>query len=145
MTKTAIIFNILDKSCMTYHIDKLVQDPSNDQFYIFYKNIHSTTVPTFMSHICNLPGFHGNIVVFDIDTLLTVRSLCLGKVDIYLYLYDIDWLYKQMNYIELRNILKDMKIYCRSNNHKKIIDNLMDDNVAIVEESLEEWLKSMKN
>jgi len=148
------------------NITAVVNDlgPSQKSFY-FIKNFNELSRnPNFScsAFVCNIgvpvtkPLFSCSSVSFFSDYFGIAISTSIAEADMllkssnnskkYLYLWDIEWLVKAMNYSQVCNILteKRLKIIARSKSHAKIIENFCNKKpIGIVEDWNKEQLLTL--
>lgn len=139
----AISIDNLANSQLTYDLIKYINE-NKKNWPIYYKNITPSVmnVDGFICNFSNLSQYHGKVLCFDIPTLQIVSNICHGKVEFYLYLYDLEWLYKPMNYFEVVNILNLAKIACRSKIHQENIRNYVNKTAIVCQnmKEVDEWI-----
>lgn len=111
---------------------------------IFYKNIVPPlmNIDGFVSNFSDLSGYNGKVLSFDLSSLQTAKNICNGNAEFYIYLYDLEWLYKPLNYFYVIDTLKNTKIACRSEIHQKNIENYCNIEATICKnmKEVEQWI-----
>tara|TARA_R110000737_G_scaffold212812_1_gene230075 strand:+ start:112 stop:588 length:477 start_codon:yes stop_codon:yes gene_type:complete len=140
------------------NIAAIVKDlgPSQQSFYLIKKFNELSRDPNFScsAFVANLgvpvtkPLFSCSSVSFFSDYIGTAIATNLEEADIllksnnnckkYLYLWDLEWLVRPMNFTQVCNILRDdrLKIIARSKSHADIINNFCNKEVIGI---VEDW------
>lgn len=139
----SVTIDNLANSQLTY--DLITHINSNKlNWPIYYRNISPSImkVDGMIDNFSNLAGYNGKILCFELSTVQILSNVCNGNIDIYLYLYDLEWLYRPINYFDTISILRKTKLACRSDSHQKNIENFSDIKASICKEmkEVEQWI-----
>lgn len=135
MNISAIVKN-LSASQKNYFLikefNKLCLNPDNS-CSVFVEQIgFAVTKPLFSCPIIAfMSGYNGKIISTTLEeTSMMIKTAT--NADMYLYLWDLEWLNRPVRYEQALNILtnKDLKIIARSKSHAKIIENFCNKSVC---------------
>ena len=139
--KIGCVVNNLANSEINYQMIKFFNQNKNYSPYIFICN-HITPIinPEFYTgNITTLSNFNNKVIVFDLECLDLVKSSKING-DIYIYLQEMEWLYKNINYEKAISLLSNVKIAVRSDSHKNIVSNYLGDSEVRVFEKFEDFM-----
>lgn len=130
----AFIVNNLSNSELNYDLIKEINNRPDMCSNIFFQNhMPSILTPECLTMtVYGLSGFKGKAVAFDLQGASIINQTnC--KTENFIYMYNLEWLYNTINYSLAIDLLKNFKIFARSESHKKIIENYCDNKVDVVQ------------
>lgn len=139
----SFVVNNLSNSELSYSLIRAINNNSNFSNNIFFQN----NLPPIIQPECltmnltGLSGMTGKTVSFDLECASIVDSANINTEN-YIYLYDLEWLYKPINYIQAKNLMNKFTIFARSETHASVISNFLDKEVRVVS-SVEELFKCL--
>lgn len=139
----SFVVNNLSNSELSYDLIRAVNNNSEFSNNIFFQN----NLPPIIQPECltmnltGLSGLTGATVSFDLECASVVDAANINTKN-YLYLYDLEWLYKPINYVQARDLMSRFTIFARSETHANVISNFIDKEVKIVY-SIEELFKCL--
>lgn len=114
-------------------LNLLNQEVYNTSFSIFYLN----STPVCVNNYCSLQTIHdlhkvkeGIIIATDLDTALILEKSQTMARKVY-YVYSLEFLYYQTNYLENYRIFNKLDLWSRSENYRKVIGNYCNKDVKI--------------
>jgi hypothetical protein len=142
MISVAALVDTLGPSQMSFYLIKRFNNLINDVNYspvCFYNNLTRPVITPFFScmNIACMSTFKGVALATSLETANTALETC-GRIEKYLYLWDLEWLRKPLDFDSASSVLKhpDLKIIARSEEHKRVIENYANKTVCGV---VDDW------
>lgn len=136
--KISFLIDNIEQSELLYDISQFVNKSNNEHdIIIFFKNhgVPYRTPSCPQMNICDLYGYGGSAIATSIDTARILIN-AVGPQEKIFYPYDVEWLsFPTFSYGQLNSIFnsKDLLKFCRSESHKKAIENSFDAEYNIAE------------
>lgn len=137
--KISFLIDNIEQSELMYDISNFVDKFCDDHdIIIFFKNhgIPYRTPSCPQMNICDLYGYHGSAIATSIDTA-RILIKAVGPQQKIFYPYDVEWLnFKTFNYTQLHQLFNSTELFkfCRSESHKKLIENSFDAEYNLAED-----------
>jgi|TARA_R110002012_G_scaffold260919_2_gene442694 hypothetical protein len=129
MMSVAALVDNLGPSQMSFYLIKRFNNLIKSVNYApvcFYNNLTRPVITPFFAcmNIACLSTFNGVVLATSLETANTALQTC-GKMDKYLYLWDLEWLRKPLDFDNVASVLRhpDLNIIARSEEHKRVIEN----------------------
>lgn len=142
MKNIAAIVDSLGPSQMSFYLIKRFNNLIKDVDYspiCFYNNLTKPVITPFFgcANIASLSAFRGAAISTNIETASLILRTC-NKMDRYLYVWDLEWLRRPMEFGHTMPIFRHPKIQiiARSEDHKNIIENYINRDVCGI---VEDW------
>jgi hypothetical protein len=140
----SFVVNNLSNSELSYELISAVNKNSDCSNAIFFQNnLPSVIQPECLTmNITGLSGSKGKAVAFDLESaaiLLQTNT----KTTNYLYLYDLEWLFKPINYVVARQLMDNFTVFARSEDHASVISNFLNKKVEVIA-GLEDLFQCLK-
>jgi len=143
MKKIAAVLDTLSASQNSFYLIKEFNKLHKNYEYspvCFYTNLSATPVKTFFAcmNVSYYSHFDGATIATSIETADTILKTKNGSAKKFLYLWDLEWIRKPMDFNYVNSVLShpNLAIISRSNSHKQLIENYCNREVAGV---VEDW------
>jgi hypothetical protein len=140
----SFIVNNLSNSELSYDLISSINKNSQYSSAIFFQNnLPSIMQPECLTmNITGLSGSTGVAVAFDLESA-AILSQTNTKTTNYLYLYDLEWLFRPINYIATRTLMDEFTVLARSEDHANVISNFLNKKVEAIT-GLEDLFQCLK-
>lgn len=134
------IVDNLSNSELSYDLIYNINESKNESYSIFFQNHMPPIIqPECLTmNINGLSSATGIAVAFDLASAMIIKNTNCNSEKV-LYLYNMEWLYNALDYILVREILDNFKIFVRSESHANIVKNFIGNNQVYIAESMKEF------
>jgi len=128
----SFIINNLGNSELAFDLISTVNKHPEQNNSIFYQNI----LPPIIEPQClatNLTSLHaitGIAVVFDLESAQTLSAAGTLTRNV-LYLYDLEWFFKPINFVVAYELMNKFEVYATNNKHAAILANYLNRPVGV--------------
>lgn len=135
----SFVVNNLGNSELSYRLIKAINNRPEVSSNIFFQNNLPTVIqPECLTmNLTGLSGMTGKAVAFDLESAMIIDNANINTEN-YIYLYDLEWLFKPIDFIVARKLMDKFHVFARSDAHAIVISNFLNKQVPVAE-SIEEF------
>lgn len=139
----SFVVNNLGNSELSYKLIKAVNNHPEISSNIFFQNNLPTVIqPECLTmNLTGLAGLTGSAVAFDLESAMIIDNANINTKN-YLYLYDLEWLFRPIDFVVARRLMDKFNIFAKSDSHAIVISNFLNKQVPVVE-SIEELFRCL--
>lgn len=139
----SFVVNNLGNSELSYKLIKAVNSHPEISSNIFFQNNLPTVIqPECLTmNLTGLAGLTGSAVAFDLESAMIIDSANINTKN-YLYLYDLEWLFRPIDFVVARRLMDKFNVFAKSDSHAVVISNFLNKRVPVVE-SIEELFRCL--
>lgn len=128
----SFIVNNLGNSELAFDLISCVNSNSQNSNVILYQNLIPPVVEPhcLTTNIASLPSISGTAVVFDLECAHVLEQAKTQTRNI-LYLYELEWLYKPVDYLFARALMSNFEVCTVNHKYAEIITNYLDKKVNV--------------
>lgn len=130
----SFVVNNLGNSEMAFDLISTINKHPEHSNSIFYQNILPPVIEPqcLATNLTSLYAISGTAVAFDLECAQTLVSAGTPTRNI-LYLYDLEWFFKPINFVVARDLMSKFEVYATSNKHADILANYLNKPVGAFE------------
>lgn len=139
----SFVVNNLGNSELSYKLIKAINHHPEISSNIFFQNNLPTVIqPECLTmNLTGLSGMTGKAIAFDLESAMIISNASINTKN-YIYLYDLEWLFKPIDFVVARTLMDKFNIFARSDAHAVVISNFLNKQVPVVE-NIEELFRCL--
>lgn len=130
----SFIVNNLGNSELTFDLISTVNAHPEHSNAIFYQNILPPVIEPqcLATNLTSLNAITGTAIAFDLESAQALDASGTPTKNV-LYLYDLEWFYKPINFLVAKNLMSRFKIYTVNDKYASILANYLNEPVSVCE------------
>lgn len=142
MTLSFVVNNLANSELAYNLIQSVNKHPEVSSNIFFQNNLPTIIQPECLTmNLTGLSGLRGKAIAFDLESAMIIDNANINTEN-YIYLYDLEWLFKPINFVQAATLMNKFTVFARSESHSKVISNFLNKPIAVID-SVENLFKCL--